>query len=95
MKPDGSPGAAKKLLRGFRFPLVVARRDGSTVHVWSAPPAGARTVVLERSTPRGWRTLATWPTAKVIDSDVTLRRGGRLRLRSGADRTAAVRVAAP
>lgn len=93
--PDGGIGAPKQLLRGFRFPLVVSRRDAGTIHVWSAPPGGAPTIVLERRVGAGWRPLATWTARRVLDTDVRLPRGATLRMRSGAQYSAAVLVRAP
>lgn len=93
--PDGGLGAPKRLLRGFVFPLVVSRRDATTVQVWSAPPATGAALVLERRTPAGWRAVARWPSATIVDADVRLARAALLRLRSAGVRSASVRVVAP
>ncbi len=91
----GAIGARKRLLRAFEFPLVVTRSDASTLHVWSAPLAGAPIAILEKHSPRGWKHVASWPRQEVLEEEVRMRRSAVLRMRVGARVSAAVKVDGP
>lgn len=61
----GNGWKAKPALTAFRFPFV-AFRSARRVSVWGRTPAGKRaTVVVERSTKRGWRRVVSLKTNRV------------------------------
>lgn len=79
---DGTPKLAQ---RSFAFPLVIDRRRRSPLRAWTRAPA-AGTLVFERRTRRGWRSVAR---VRVRRHQVILRkvpsapRGTRFRARVG------------
>jgi hypothetical protein len=79
-------GKPKLAVHAFALPLTQSSRHGTRTTFWGMvrPGSGARSYVLQRRTPAGWRTLGSGRTTRsgAFSRRVTAPRGTRVRLSS-------------
>jgi hypothetical protein len=97
---DGGPGAAKPVLKSFRFPFVAYKR-GNGLLVWGRTPTSeASGVAIEQKAGGSWRRLATLEASRygIFTARLPARRGTgdvRARVLPSGERSSAFSLAQP